>query len=291
MKLNVDLSRLEVARESIGASKASINQVTARRSLGQSPVEIELIEQGSIILSGEQLNKSLHFPGGLAAIGNVQITLHIYQPFVSFDDLTQLPATNPKFHVADCRTLEQMREKGRFNRYVSTAETEGYFRVEPWDHITKTRKNEIDANLAPCQNCLSFLNYDGFDNKLRAEKTELVNNFDITKFLKNYEPIFRCLPLYNADNFPEGNYTQDWARISEEHRERGNWTCISCNVDLSKHRQLLHVHHSDGNRGNNRPSNLKVLCCGCHKDEPFHQGMYISHSDQELLKALRKKTN
>ena len=48
MKLNVDLSRLEVARESIGAPKASISQITARRSLGQKMAKKTVARKGEL---------------------------------------------------------------------------------------------------------------------------------------------------------------------------------------------------------------------------------------------------
>ena len=157
MKLTVDLQRLERVRESINAQKAELGHISAKRSLDRSPIEIKLLEQGSLILSGEELDEVLHFPAGIAAIGNTQITLHIFQPFAELDDLQQVPSPKPRYHVADCLTLETMRQKGRFNRYVSTAEADGHFRVEPWDFETKTRGEEMLSVLAPCQNCLKFL--------------------------------------------------------------------------------------------------------------------------------------
>ena len=87
MKLNVDFQRLEGARASINATKAVIGTISAKRSLERSPIEIELLEKGSLILSGEELDEVLHFPAGIAAIGNTQITLHIFQPFATLDDL------------------------------------------------------------------------------------------------------------------------------------------------------------------------------------------------------------
>ncbi len=286
MKLNVDFKRLIAARKSIGADEADISQIsTEPRNLTSH--EAILVGEGSLILTRDELDTVLHFPAGISAIGNTQITLHILQPFVSLEDLQQTPSPNPKFHFADCTTLENMRQKGRFDRYVSTYQSDGYFRVEPWDRETKTRGDEMRSNLAPCQNCLKHSNYDDFESKNRIERKSVVNNFDIQKFLENYKPIFRCLPLYNADNFPEGNYTADWARISENMRISANWTCGKCGVYLAENRHLLHVHHLDGNRGNNRRSNLKTLCCVCHQNEPFHKGMRIKSSDRKTIETLR----
>ena len=286
MKLNIDFQRLERARASINAPKAELGSISAKRSMERSPIEIELLERGSLILSGEELDEALHFPAGIAAIGNTQITLHIFQPFAALDDLEKTPSPKPRYHVADCRTLEEMRQRGRFNRYVSTAEADGYFRVEPWDFETQTRGDEMLSKLAPCQNCLKYLNYDGFDERRQQERRSIANNFDIRKFFKNYEPIFRCLPLYNPDNFPEGNYTADWARVSEGVRISEKWKCKNCGVDLSDYRHLLHAHHLDGNRGNNKSGNLKALCCVCHQKQPFHERMHIEPEHRRLIEQL-----
>jgi hypothetical protein len=179
-----------------------------------------------------------------------------------------------------------MRQKGRFNRYVSTADADSYFRVEPWEFETKTRGAEILSKLAPCQNCLKYLNYDGFENKKKGDRKAIKNNFDIQKFFKNYELVFRCLLLYNADTFPEGNYTSDWARISENTRINANWKCNDCGVHLVDDRHLLHVHHKDGNRGNNSSGNLEPLCCVCHKKKPFHESMHIEPKNSQLIDKL-----
>ena len=291
MKLDVDLNRLERARASINAPKAEIGSIRPPQPSLRNPIEIEIIKRGSIILSGKELLEVLHFPAGIAAIGDTQITLHIYQPWVSSEDLRETPAPNPKFHVADCLTLDKMRDSGRLNRYVSTTDQTGLFRVEPWDRETNTREEEINSRLAPCINCLKLMNFDGFTDKTRPEQRQVVNNFEIDNFLSNYEPIFRCLPLYTPENFPEGNYTSDWARISEDVRRKANWKCSTCPVDLSKHRRLLHVHHRDGNRGNNKPSNLQPLCCVCHQKQPFHGGMNIKDSDRLIIESLRSNLN
>ncbi|WP_423908471.1 HNH endonuclease [Candidatus Spongiihabitans sp.] len=283
MKLDINFQRLERAMESINASKAKVDNI---RITGRSPIEITILEQGSLILSGEELDEVLRFPAGIAAIGNTQITLHIFQPFVSLDDLQQIPTSAPRYHVADCLTLNEMRQRGRFDRYVSTAEADGDFRVEPWDRETQTRGDEMISKLAPCQNCLKFLNYDGFEEKTLSERKLIQNDFDIQLFFKNYEPVFQCRPLYNPDNFPEGNYTSDWARISEDLRIRANWKCKDCLVDLSDHHNLLHVHHIDGNRGNNESNNLEPLCCVCHKKKPFHERMHIKPQHRRLIEQL-----
>jgi hypothetical protein len=49
--------------------------------------------------------------------------------------------------------------------------------------------------------------------------------------------------------------------------QKANYACEECRWD-KKHpddgRPLVEVHHIDGDAGNNKPENLKVLCPNCH---------------------------
>ena len=107
--------------------------------------------------------------------------------------------------------------------------------------------------------------------------------------IHNNSHIFRCLQLYTPETFPECNYTADWSRVSSELRARKNWTCECCGVDLKSQKELLHAHHMDGNRGNNKHSNLKSLCILCHKKQPMHENMDIRADEKMRLLKIREK--
>ena len=62
-------------------------------------------------------------------------------------------------------------------------------------------------------------------------------------------------------------YTKDWNSISLNLRIISGWKCSNCNVVLTRHKSLLHVHHIDRDKNNNESSNLKVLCKLCHRQE------------------------
>lgn len=291
MKLSVDFSRLEAARKSMGAEEADVGRLRAPDERERSPIEVKLLQRGSIVISGVELERELHFPSGVAAIGETQVTLHIYQPHASFEDLSMQPAPKPRFHIADCKTLDHMRNAGRFDRYVATYEHTGRFRVQPKDVEMNTWGEEMEASLVPCQNCLIRLNYDGFANLGKREKRTAAENFDIQRFFDSCHPMFRCLPIYTPSNFPQGAYTADWADISGRVRQRAKWTCSDpeCGVNLEDYPRLLHVHHVDGNRGNNRPSNLRVLCCLCHSKQPLHGHMRIAPDERRIIERLRRQ--
>ena len=142
--------------------------------------------------------------------------------------------------------------------------------------------------LQPCHNCMNALNYEKYSEmKTKAGRAEVLSDFDLTKFFSDFRSIFRCLPLYTSETFPEGDYPPNWARISWETRARANWICSCCSVNCSKNTALLHTHHRDGNRGNVRPSNLEVLCLACHKARPFHADLHYSSSNKMKLENLR----
>lgn len=66
------------------------------------------------------------------------------------------------------------------------------------------------------------------------------------------------------------DYTQDWMAISRRTRESVDWFCEECNRDCSNEKSKLHVHHRDGDKQNNSPDNLQVLCLKCHEDTHGH---------------------
>ena len=286
MKLSFDDAGLQKALRSIGGKKATIGEIRNPRVI-DNPIELRIQRDGEVVLTGAELSEQLNSPAGLLAIGSTQVTLHIYDPFVDWVKLSEEPADQPKFHMTECKTIEDMRSRGRFNRYVTSNRTDGYFSVRPYDQITGQRGEKMEAVLDPCKNCLKALDYNGWASATHHKKNEILRDFSIDKFYQDFESIFRCLPIYTVESFPEGNYTDEWAKISHQTRRRANWVCSCCRVDCSENTGLLHVHHRDGNRGNNRPSNLEVLCILCHKARPLHGHMHISAAAKNKLEQLR----
>ena len=287
MRFEVDLSGLEAALASIGGVKANIGHLRSAKQI-TNPIELQIIEQGSVVLSGAELAEHLSTTAGLLSIGETQITLHIFDPFEDEESLSEVPARKTRFHVTECKTIEDMRDKGRGNRYVSSARHDGLFEVRPYDNLTQVRGEKMEAYLQPCHNCMNALNYEKYSEmKTKAGRAEVLSDFNLEKFFEDFKSIFRCLPIYTSDTFPEGDYPANWARISWETRNKAGWRCSCCGVDCSQNTGLLHAHHKDGNRGNIRPSNLEVLCLACHKSRPFHSDMYYPPNLKLKLENLR----
>ena len=58
-----------------------------------------------------------------------------------------------------------------------------------------------------------------------------------------------------------------WKKRSRRQREQEKWRCQACNLSLHRHKYYLHTHHIWGTRYN-EPEDLRVLCIGCHSEQP-----------------------
>lgn len=66
---------------------------------------------------------------------------------------------------------------------------------------------------------------------------------------------------------PDG-YTLDWHQVALSFKVKHNNTCETCGWKLgSPGTTTLGVHHINHIKHDNRPQNLKCLCCKCHLRE------------------------
>ena len=87
----------------------------------------------------------------------------------------------PRFHVAHCNKLEEMKINGRKNRYVIANREDGLFLI----NIMKRKIETKLEKLMVCQLCLEALRWDGFSMK-DNQKKKIVNNFSIANFFEKY---------------------------------------------------------------------------------------------------------
>ncbi len=157
-------------------------------------------------------------------------------------------------------------------KYVASINTNGKFKVN-LIHGNSWVEKDKDVVLKVCMNCLTTLNYKGY--RFSNNKYQIHNTFKIDEFFQQYKNQDLNRPRHTNITAPINNYTNDWPEISEKLKRKHHYICEKCSKDLSQDKKFLHVHHIDGIRSNNNDYNLKVLCIGCHANEPGHGHMKL----------------
>ncbi|ETX05896.1 MAG: hypothetical protein ETSY2_20360 [Candidatus Entotheonella gemina] len=194
-----------------------------------------------------------------------------------------------KFHIAECRTLSDMRSKNRFDiRYVVTNRQDGMFLVNRTRN-GKIVENNREIELHVCKNCLWRLDYLGYAAK-RSARQSIYDKFSLKVFFAKYSNTVRSKPTHDEYSMPPNIYSDDWSKVSNKIRCRANWECQECSVKLDDHRELLHTHHIDGNKANNSCSNLQALCISCHSNAAGHERLK-QHPQYKQCLDIQKNQN
>ncbi|MDO9519840.1 MAG: HNH endonuclease signature motif containing protein, partial [Pseudohongiella sp.] len=244
------------------------------------PIDIELEKGIEIDID------AIDFSGLVAAFQGRQVLLYIPDHGYRLDEVVAGSNEGKKFHVTDCSTLDTMRKAKRFERYFATNDLGGVFNIHGHGQFDKLRR-EGRAKLRVCKNCMSKLNYKGYKTHV-TNRDDFVRNFAIPEFFETYSSCFSVMPK-SLGITDDGAYTADWKTIADNLKSAKKYKCEECTVDLSDHKRLLHVHHINGRKADNSHANLMVLCADCHRRQPFHQHMYISHGDMQSITRLRRK--
>lgn len=274
-----------------------LNDLRRRMGLGESDygsLEVTLdpprltVEELDKLISGEGIDVSFDeltiLDDGTLAYKDSRVLLYIRDVHQYGDR----DAQEPRYHVAHCRTLQDMTERGRFERYVIAAEASGEFEL---NFINKGNKRAERRRLLVCRNCLTKLRFERFEELSRPKKHEAVRLFTPEKFFRVYpRSLHSKLPTYNSKNAPIDDYPADWPTISRRTRAGAGWKCQKCNRNLSSKslRQYLDVHHISGDRRDNSPRNLMVVCVGCHAEMPSHSHLKDSRRYRDYLAQIMR---
>ena len=222
---------------------------------------------------------------GLLTYKGAQVLLYIKDSRKDRETLLHNPEGSPRFHVAECHALLGMRKRQRFERYVVTTSTSGIFKVDAKDPDTDKRE-AMEVRLLVCRHCLIHLDFKDYKSGSKRDKNTVCHSFNIQDFFSEYESVFKSKPKYTDESAPTDGYTHDWKEKSRKFRAGKNWKCDACEVDLSKHKNLLHSHHINGVTFDNACENLKALCLLCHSREPSHNNMQVPPAKQQIIVSL-----
>lgn len=273
MKISVDFSALFAAARKMGDPIEDNFFLDLTREPWEDKLGAEGIELKDIT--------ELEPIDGLLSYRGRQVLLYIQDHGTNAKEALSNPDVGKRYHVAECRTLHKMRNEGRFERYVVTNDISGEFHITGNDYMTRLPV-EGKAKLHICKNCLIYLNYKGYSKPGNYYAFE---NFSLNEFFQTYSSFFTHMPQRKMGG-GEG-YTGDWPEVSRNFRQEKGYTCEKCGVRLSDQPKLLHVHHINGVKSDNRTSNLRALCADCHSKEAFHASMYVSHADRQTISRLR----
>jgi hypothetical protein len=108
--------------------------------------------------------------------------------------LRDSPQEGRKFHIFDCSTLQRMRSEGRFERYVVTTKSDGFFKVKVMRNKNDDFIVEMAAQLLVCQHCLEEIGYFNPNRSRGVKRSHIVREFSIKDFFDTYTPKFKNLP-------------------------------------------------------------------------------------------------
>jgi hypothetical protein len=259
LRMGADLIEYVAAGTSRRISLRDLQQLSTT-GLQIDPADIETLQDGTFTYQGER------------------VLLYIFQPY----------KTPPRYHLCNCRTWDDMKAKGRQDRYVASRRTDGLFEIDmtATDGSVTHRTEHLDV----CQNCLSHLRWKGFAFDLTSkDRLKMVREFSLDAFFEERrQSMIREKPQWTPETIPSASYTDDFDDVSSAARAAAKWRCFGCSrlFALAWQRRYLHTHHANGIKGDNRPENLRVVCLGCHAKQPHHDRMKYSPDYHKFIQLF-----
>ncbi|WP_158773348.1 HNH endonuclease [Cobetia sp. L2A1] len=299
MKLEIDLGQLWSNVNKMGQNRAKVILEPAPPhivdpppdppigDLGESGPYVPVAGAGGIDLDPETLKRIITGSGsGLLSLNGQQIMMYMPGHYSERFEKALLDGNDGnRMHIAFCTHLEKMKQTGKYDaKYRATQAIDGNFTI----HDNKSGTKGV-TDLKVCKYCLNTLNYDGYAVPGRRKGT-IFKDFSFEAFFERYASFFSAHPQRGATRtLQEKGYTEDWAEVSRQYRTSRKYCCEECTVDLNDYPYLLHSHHVNANKQDNRDENLRALCIDCHSKQPYHDHMVVSIEDRHLIAQLRQR--
>jgi len=196
-----------------------------------------------------------------------------------------------KFHLTKCSSISTAFQNKRNSRYVVSLRTDGQFKINLLEDNIIIKKDLIES-MNVCKNCLKKINYKKYSAYPFQIQKEIYNNFSLTDFFNQYKKTGLETKFFrNANNAPLNIYNKDFNLKSKKLRENKNYKCNDCGLNMSKqeHNRFAHVHHKDGDKSNDIPQNLEVLCIECHSNQAGHEILKYSPDFNDFIIRKNKQ--
>lgn len=194
----------------------------------------------------------------------------------------------PRYHIRECKTIQEFMSSGTFRREYRMANTEEVKVINMDDHDV-----EINVSALPlCKNCLEMV-----QNEISHRQQPVdFNNYN-GALSKADSSVYSELLREGEDTQQEvwvdiNGYTDDWPAVSFAYRQKHDFTCERCGVKMESvlDYRFMQTHHRNGVKTNNHENNLECLCIECHSQvDETHQKNFSHGANAIMLKSFRDK--